>query len=327
MPANLTADYKKAEERLRQAVTQEERIAALEEMLRVIPKHKGTEKLQADLKSRLARLRREPPKKAGRGGASRKIPREGAGQVALVGPPNAGKSALVARLTRATPEVADYPMSTREATPGMMPFEDVSIQLVDLPPLWDEHVEPWVYDLARAADLFWLVLPIDAALEGFEQVERLLAAKAIAPRPIGTAPEAELRPGWVGRRTLMVLTGVDRPGAREDAAAFEELLAERWPTVLVSALTGEGLEELTRRTFEALEVIRVYCKEPGKEADLEQPFTVPRGASVEELARVIHRDFAEGLRFARVWGRSAHDGTQVSGGHELEEGDVVELHI
>jgi ribosome-interacting GTPase 1 len=326
MPANLTPEYKAAEARFRTAVTREEKLAALEEMLRVLPKHKGTDKLQADLRARISKLKRQPAKK-GAHTASHRIPREGAGQVALVGPPNSGKSSLVALLTHADPPVAEYPLTTREATPGMMPYQDVGFQLLDLPPLNDEHVEPWVYDLVRAADLVWLVLSIDRPLEGFEMVERLLGGRAIGLVPVTAAGPAEPRPGWSYLRAFMVVTGMDLPGARDDLAVLDELLGTSWPKLGVSAVTGAGCETLGRVTFDALGIIRVYTKEPGDEADRDRPFTLPRGATVGDLARTIHQDFAETFKFARVWGASALDGQRVAANHELAEGDIVELHV
>jgi uncharacterized protein len=328
MPANLTAPYKAAEAAYRAAVTREEKLAALEEMLRQIPKHKGTEKLQGDIRSRIAKLKKEPARKAGGRSASHRIPAEGAGQVVLVGPPNAGKSALVATLTAADPAVADYPMSTRDATPGMMPFGDIAFQLVDLPPLCDEHVEPWVYDIIRGGDLAWLVVSIEEPLEGLETVERLLAAKAIRLLPDPDAPDPETgerRPGWTYLPAILVVTGMDRPGARDDLAALDELLALPWTRAAVSTVTGEGMARLGERTFDALRVIRVYTKEPGYEADMDRPFTLPTGATIGDLARAIHGEIAEGLKFARVWGPSAFDGQRVHRDHVLEDGDVVEI--
>jgi uncharacterized protein len=335
MPANLTAIYKTAEAAYKAAVTREEKIAALEEMIRVIPKHKGTEKLQADLRSRLSRLKREPAKKSGGArGPSHRIPAEGAGQVVLVGPPNAGKSALVATLTKADPAVAEYPMTTREATPGMMPFGDIAFQLIDLPPLCDEHVENWVYDLVRGGDMAWLVLSIAEPLAGLETVERLLGAKAIQLAPSAPlADPAELRPdrhpdrrpGWTCLPAFLVITGMDLPGAHDDLAALDELLDGAWPRVAVSALTGQGMATLGERTFDTLQIIRVYTKEPGHEADLERPFTLPVGATVADLARAIHGEVAEKLKSARIWGPSAFDGQRVNGAHPLADGDIVEL--
>jgi ribosome-interacting GTPase 1 len=325
MPANLTPEYRQAEAKFRGAVTREERIAALEEMLRVLPKHKGTDKLHADLRARLARLRREPKRGATRGHGHR-IPREGAGQIVLAGCPNAGKSSLVAALTHATPEVAPYELTTREATPGMMPFEDIAFQLVDLPPLCHEHVEPWVYDLVRAADLVWLVVSIDRALAGLDLVIELLGARGIELHPAGTEAPIASRPGWSPKPALLVVTGMDRPGAAGDLEALREIVETPWPIVPVSTVSRDGLGELGKRTFAALAIMRIYTKEPGKDADRERPFTLPTGSTVGDLAAMIHKDVAERLRFARVWGPSAFDGQSVGEAHVLMEGDVVEVH-
>lgn len=326
MPANLNHAYYEAEERYREAVTREERIAALEEMLRVMPKHKGTDKLQADLKSRISKLKRQPAKKGATRGPSYRVQKEGAGQIALVGPPNSGKSTLITALTHADPEVAPYPMTTRVATPGMMPFEDVAVQLVDLPPLCEEYVEFWVWDNIRGADLAWLVLSAQRPLAGLDLVERLLGEKALGLVPWTADEPEDSRAGWTYKPTLMVVTGMDRPGARGDLAAFEELLDDPWPRVAVSGETAEGFDELRRATFEALGVIRVYAKQPGKDADLDRPFTLPRGATVADLARKIHKDLLDDFRFARLWGESAFDGQRVPESHVLAEGDVVEVH-
>lgn len=326
MPANLTPAYKGAEAKFRSAVTREERIACLEEMLRVIPKHKGTDKLQADLRSRLSKLKREPKKKGPTRKDSHRVPREGAGQVVLVGPPNAGKSSLVASLTHAHPEVASYPLTTREATPGMMPYEDIAFQLVDLPPLCEEHVEPWVYELVRAGDLVWLVVSIEHPLAGLDVVIDLLGRKAVVPYPAGSGGPAEVRPGWLNMPALLVVTGMDKEGADGDLAALEELLETPWPTVPVSPVAGTGLEELGKKTFDALEIIRIYTKEPKNDPELDKPFTLAKGSNVGDLARTIHKDIADGLKFARVWGPSVFDGQSVQAAHVLEEGDVVEIH-
>ena len=325
MPANLTPDYHRAEAALRASKTTEEKIAALEEMLRVVPKHKGTDGLQADLKARLAKLRRQPAKKAARAAHSHMVPREGAGQIALVGPPNTGKSALVTALTHATPAVAEYPFTTREAIPGMMVFEDIKFQLVDLPPVSSQHVDPWVFDLVRGADLLWLVLDADAPLLGFDEATTVLSARHIEIQPAG-APAAEVAPPAIRMTALVVFTGLDKPAAADSIGAFDELTGRRWPIHAVSCVTGEGLDALRRKTFDALGVIRVYTKEPGKPADRAAPFTLRSGATVADLALRIHKDVAATMKFARVWGPSAFDGQSVHHDHVLAEGDVVEIH-
>lgn len=313
MPANLSPDYHRAEDRFRQAQTVEDKIEALEEMLRVIPKHKGTDGLQGDIKARLAKLRKQPASKAGKASHSHLIPREGAGQIALVGPPNTGKSSLVAALTHAKPEIAAYPFTTRVATPGMMRYEDIAFQLVDLPPLNEDHVEPWVFDMVRRADLLWIVVTVENAVDGLELTRRILEAKGIDIETV--------------KRALVVTTGIDREGGEEDVAIVDELLEHRWPLTPVSVMTNRGIDELARRTFAALEIVRVYTKQPGKPADREAPFTLPRGATVSDLAARVHKDLATSMKHARIWGPSAFDGQAVHGDHVLVEGDVVEIHI
>jgi len=277
MPANLSPDFHRAAERFRAADSVEEKLAALEEMLREIPKHKGTEKLQADIKSRIAKLRRQPARKGAKASHTSLVEKEGAGQVALVGPPNSGKSALVATLTHAEPEVAEYPFTTRAATPGMMPFEDIAFQLVDLPPLSAEYVEPWVYDMVRRADLVWAVLDGRQPLPHWDETRTLLEARKIVLKPArpGTARSEA---GTTVRPAMLVLTASDLEGVDDDVPVFRDLVGPDWPVHAVSTRNGRGLEELRRATFDASGVLRVYTKHPGKPADRTQPFTLPIGA-------------------------------------------------
>ena len=325
MPANLPPTYHEAEERFRAAKSPDDKIAALEEMLRIIPKHKGTEKLQAGIKARIAKFKLQPQPKGARG-HSHHIPKEGAGQIALVGPPNGGKSALVGRVTHAKPEVAAYPFTTREAQPGMMPYEDIAFQLIDLPPLSEVHVEHWVFDLIRTADMVWIVVPHSDSLDGLELVKRMLADKHIELTPADVPPSSEEHEGWAKKPALLVVTGRDRPSASENLEILNELLEEPWPTISVSSLDGQGTDELAARTFEAMRVIRVYTKQPGKPPDRDQPFTLRTGATVGDLAQTIHKDLLQTLKFARVWGSSAFDGQTVQRDHILVDQDVVEIH-
>ncbi len=325
MPANLTPEYKRAEERFRTARSPEEKLEALEEMLRVMPKHKGTDGLQADIKARIAKLRKQPASKAGRSTFSHMVPREGAGQVALVGPPNTGKSSLVAALTHATPAVGDYPFTTREATPGMMRFEDIAFQLVDLPPLSDQHVDPWVFDLIRAADVLWVVLDGRYPLEGMDDTARLLGARGVQIEPACQPARGETGEG-PAKEALVVLTGTDRPDVAESVEVVNELFGGRWPLVPVSTTARTGFDLLARRTFEALRIMRVYTKQPGRPADRSAPFTLPIGATVADLASRIHKDLRANMKFARVWGAQVFDGQTVQRDHVLHEGDVIEIH-
>jgi uncharacterized protein len=188
-------------------------------------------------------------------------------------------------------------------------------------------VEPWVYDLVRAADLVWLVVEIEAALDGLDVLTALLATRGLELHRAGAEAPATVRPGWVSKPTLLVVTGMDRPTAERDLDALRELVEVPWPLAPVSTVTRAGLSELGRRTFEALGIVRIYTKEPGKAPDRVRPFTLPIGSTVGDLARTIHNDIAAKLRFARVWGRGAFAGQAVGEAHVLVEGDVVEIHV
>lgn len=313
MPANLTPDYLAAERDYKSAQSQAEKVAALERMLATLPKHKGTEKLYADLKKRLSQARKESQKK----GAAHATPfylveREGAGQIALVGPPNSGKSRLVAALTHAEPEVADYPFTTRFPTPGMMAFENVQIQLVDLPAAAPEYMEPWLPQVVRNATMSALVAdPNDPdVLEHVEFIEGLYERHRMA------APR------------LLVATKLDQAGAEANLAALADLYGGRYRISSVSAESGAGLDAFRRACFEALELVRVYTKVPGHKAELEAPYVLRRGATVIDAARLVHKDFAEHLKFARLFRREGgHDGMMVERTHLVQDEDILEFHI
>lgn len=321
MPANLTPEYLEAERRYREARTPEEQLAALEEMLATIPKHKGTEHMRADIRRRISKVRTEAARRrsASRGTTWHHVPKEGAGQVVLVGPPNAGKSSLLAALSRATPVVAPYPFSTRIPLPGMVPYEDVQIQLVDLPPIAEETAEPWLFALVRQADGALLVADLanDDVLAGLDRTLELLASGRVQ---LG-------RPGaGEGVPTLLVGAKSDAPDASVRLDIVTEAYGERFPILAVSAERAVNLDALRSEMFRMLGVIRVYTKAPGKRPDRSVPFVLPRGSTVLDAAAAIHKDFVERLRYARVWGARTYDGQMVPREYVLEDGDVIELH-
>jgi len=327
MPANLTPQYLEADKRFKAARTTEEKVAALEEMLALIPKHKGTEHLQGDLKRRLAKLRAEAEQaRRRRGGFSASVEREGAGQVVLVGPPNAGKSALVKCLSNAQPEVGDYPFTTRRPIAGMMPFINIQIQLVDLPAISDEYMESWVPSLVRPADLTLLV--VDAAkpslLEDVEQVIAILGRSKVGLVSPGSPPPPL---GWAYVGTLLVANKADAPSAEAALDILRSYYSSRFPIQAVSAQTGLGLEPLRRMIYDGLGIVRVYSKPPGKEPSMHSPVVLSRGSTIVEMAAAIHKDFAQQLKFARVWGGTKFSGQRVQRDYVVQEGDVIELHI
>lgn len=331
MAVNLPPQYHDAEARYKKGKTAEEKLAALREMWTILPKHKASEKVQADLKTRISELSDQieqeklGPKKAAPG--TYKIPRQGAGTVVFLGPPNAGKSALLAKLTKASPAVAPYPFTTREPIPGMMDYEDVRVQLVDLPPVTADHYEHFITDLTRAADAALLFLDL-ADDDGPAATQAVLDRMKLARREL--VPErlaGDDDPTLYSLPTLLVMTKCDDEAADIRLEIANESFAGRFPTLLVAAERGDGLDALRQAIYDRLKVMRIYTKQPGKPADMVSPFTCPIGSTVHEFAGHVHKDFEEGLKSARVWGTGVFDGQTVGREHVLHDRDVVELHL
>jgi len=331
MPANLTPQYKKAEAEYRHAQTPEDELRCLEAMLREIPKHKGTDKLQAELKAKISKAKAEVEhhKKAGKKGHhGPQIQRQGAGRATIIGGPNAGKSQLLARLTRATPEVALYPFTTREPQPGMMPWEDVSVQLIDTPPITMDVMDPSILGLIRGSDLVLLMADVgnDDGLEALPPVlERLNQTKT------RLCKETYLHEDDIGlsfTRAFLVLNKIDLPGFEERIALLKEFCPLDFREFRISAEHGTGLEELRNAIYESLDVVRVYTKLPTKkEADYDRPFTLKRGGTLLDVAELVHRDLAASFKYARVWSTSlVAPGTQLKGDFVVHDKDVVEIH-
>jgi len=328
MPANLTPEYKKAEELLRQATSTDEKITALELMLSTIPKHKGTDHMQADLKRRISKLKAGSEAK----GPSRKqdvfhVPKgAAAGQVVLLGTPNSGKSSLVANLTKAHVQVADFPFSTHAPVPGMMQFEEIHIQLVDMPPITREHVEPGQTNTYRQCDLILVVVDLSAA-DVTEQMETCLdfLRQRTLILPEGADPEEELYQRLI-RPCLCVATKNDLAGAG-DFDVLRDMYSEQMEIISTSVQEQESLGRMARRIFERLEIVRIFSKQPGKKVDAKDPFVLPIGATVEDLAVKVHRELAEKLRYARAWGEEKYDGQQIPRDYHLRDKDIIELHF
>ena len=328
MPANLPPEYLEAEKRYRAAKNATEKLACLEDMLTLLPKHKGTDKLRADLRKRVSKVKAASQAKKG---ASKResafhIDKEGAGQVVVVGPANVGKSALVGKLTNANPEVADFPLTTWKPTPGMMPVENIQIQLVDTPPLNRDYVEPELLDLIRRSDIILLVVDLQTdPVEQLEETVNLLEEQGIVP--------SHLRDRYEDQRLLkfipfLVLANKnDDESTDENLEIFRELTDNDWPMISVSTITGRNLELLKNTLVDKLQIIRVYSKAPGKEPDLTAPFVLKRGSTVEDFASKVHKDFVDKLKIAKVWGEKVFDGQMVQRDYILRDGDVVELHI
>ena len=314
MPANLPPQYFEAEKKFRLAKNPADKIVAVEEMLAIMPKHKGTDHLRAELRRRIAKLTQVSEKKAATQRASMLIDKEGAAQVVVIGLPNAGKSQLVSRVTNASPTVAEYPFTTHIATPGMMEFENIQIQLIDTPPLTEQSIEWWLPHMIRRADALLLVVDLSSA--PLAQVEAIFI-------------ELESRKVEIGDKVKALIVGnkLDLATASENYLALKNKYEGQLPIIAVSAKEGVGLEELKRKIYQLLDIIRVYTKAPGKKPEFDDPIILDRGSTLEDAAASVHKDFAAKLKYARIWGSGKHDGIMAKRDHILQDGDIIELHL
>ncbi len=327
MPANLPPEYYDAEKKYKEASTPSEKIITLEALIATIPKHKGTDKIRADFRRRLSKLRDSAAKqkKSGKGDLYT-VEREGASQVVLVGFANAGKSSVLASLTNAQPVIADYPMSTVMPLSGMMPFEDIQFQLVDLPPIGNESTDGWVSGIMRNADMFLIVIDLsdDPDVQAellFDQIElwRIQLLKKT-----GVPDRSNYRKV---KRAIIVANKLDRENARHGLELIDNRYGDEYHMAAVSTHSQDGIDDLRVKVFKNSGIIRVYSKEPGKEPDLNSPFTVLSGSTVLDLGQIIHKDFAINLKYACVWGSSKFPGQKVQKDHVLQDKDIVEFHV
>ena len=343
MPTNVSPEYKKAEQAFREARETADRLICLKEMLRTIPKHKGTEHLQRNIKTRIKMLTDEltgPRKGGARTGPMHTVRPEGAAQVALIGPPNSGKSMLHSKLTGAKTEVGPYPYTTKLPQPGMAVYEDIHFQLIDLPPVSDQYVESWIVNALQPADAVLLVIDISNpdCIDHVDQATAQLHARQIhlynaningvdVVREDHSSDESEIEnPFRIILPTILVANKIDIVDNERELDALDELLGHRFPSIAVSATTEFGLDKVSELLFRCLNIVRVYTKVPGKPADTDRPFTIRYGGTVRDIAVQVHKEFGETFRFARIWGEKVFDGQPVGPEHVLIDKDIIELH-
>ncbi len=329
MPANLPPQYFETEKKLKTARTPQEKLDILEELLSIVPKHKGTEKIQALLKTKISKLKSSSQKKpaVAKHGPTHHIEKTGAGQVVLIGPPNAGKSHLVKSLTNASPEIGDYPFTTHTPYPAMMKYENIQIQLIDTPPITPEYIEVWHTELIKGADAVLLIF--DLTNPGPNEALEILLTKLKEKRIefIGEGQKVPSDSWFFHKRALIVANKKDAAIGEEKLNILRKAIEPKLNVIAVSAADGNGIEDLKQEVFALINVLRVYSKVPGKKVDVANPFTLRRGSSVMDMAKAVHKDFVQNLKYARIWSKNKYQGQKVNRDYLLEDEDIIELHI
>jgi len=329
MPTNVPPQYLEVEKKLQTTSDPMERKEIYEELLSIVPKHKGTDKLQALLKTKISKLKAQLEKKTAvsRSGPTYSIEKAGAGQVVLIGPPNSGKSSLLKSLTNADPKVADYPFSTHTAAPAMMPYENIQIQLIDTPPVTEDYIEVWHTELIKNADavLFVLDLGRPDPFEDLLMVMAKLEEKRIEFVENGAEIHSSRQIPY--EKNLVIANKSDLDPAGEKIRALDREIEGMFPMIPVSAKTEDNLGELKSRIFSMLKILRVYSKTPGKDVNRKDPYVFRTGSTLVDMAKAVHKDFAQKLKFARIWGTNKYQGQKVNRDYILEDEDIIELHI
>lgn len=389
MPTNLTPEARKKWNEASLARRPHEKLQKLQEFLSLIPKHKGTSRLCAQVKRQIATLRREieesRKRKVGRGGSRFFIEKEGAAQLVILGPTKVGRSSLLASTTNAKVEVSDYPYTTQEPVPGMLQHEDLQFQLVEAPALVKGAADGearglQTLGLARNAD--GLILVVDLSQNPREQLSLVLGelqkARILTQKPQARV-EIEKKHVGVGLRivlfgrlldcsmqdveallkgyrirdamvkihgkatlddvedaifestiyrpALIVANKTDRAEATKNLNELIAFTGNKYTVLAVSCKSPFGLEKLGAELFRALDIMRIYTKEPAKKEPSPKPFILTKGSTAADLARLIHTDFYRSFSYAKVWGKRLRFSPQkVGASFVLEDKDIVELH-
>ncbi len=321
MPANLPPQYFDVEKKYREAKDPQEKLVYLQQLLSIVPKHKGTEKLRAELKTKIKKFKEsitKQKKSKGAGGAWYQVEKQGAGQAVLVGLPNSGKSSLLNTLTHAHVQVGDYPFTTQLPQVGMMEFENIKIQLVDTPPLYEDS-PPWLFGLYRNSDFLLIVLDGEGdVVKDFEIIQKALNDKNIFLK------EHEF--GDI-KNPIIVLNKCDNQNKISAKNLFQAQYDEDFTLVTISATHDANIDVLREKIFRALNIIRVYTKKIGKPILKDEPVVLKQGATIIDAAEHIHKDFKKNLKYARLWNESGYSGQRVEKNHVLTDEDVVEFHV
>ncbi len=332
MPANLPPQYYELEREFKAELDNVEKLRMAQELLRMMPKHKGTDKVQAEMKTKISKLKKlisggEKSHGAKTSVSFDSIQKEGEKQIILIGPPNSGKSSLLDCFTHAKPLIADYPYTTREPMPGMMTFKHVPFQLIDTPPISEELYESYMNGLIRTADL--VVLVADLSTDNMEKDIDFILNKMEEKR-INLIPSLPHEDEEYNKNSDK-LTVISAHKSYEDESGKRlKILKEkfnRFSLVATSILDEDSLENFKQAIFDSMKIIRVFTKRIGHAPVFDNPIVLPVGGNVQQAAIALHKDFAQKLKFAKLWGEGKHDGQKAMADFVLCDGDIIEFHM
>ncbi|MEM0465897.1 MAG: GTPase [Candidatus Pacearchaeota archaeon] len=300
MPINAGYEYANAEKKYLSAQSDEERLLALQEMLRTAPTHKGSEKFRGDIRLRIKKLKESINKQKKLGKTSKKGIKKGDLQAVLVGLTNSGKSSILKALTNANPKIASYGFTTSKPEIGTLIYGNCNIQIVDLPPIGSDLFD---HGIVNNADTILFVVEKIHEIEEVEKVVRNKTAKRV-----------------------IIFNKIDEYDEITKRKIVETLKTKKYNFVLFSSKTNEGIEELKEKIFKSFDIIRVYTRQPGKKED-NNPVILRPGSLLEDVAEKVLHGFSKKVKYAKIFGPSSKFlGQKVGLKHVVKDSDIVEFY-
>ena len=298
---NQSPFYQKAEAKFLAAQTDEDRLKFLEEMIRECPKHKSSEKMLANLKTRRIKLKEkiERERKVKKSSGKTGIKKEDM-QAVLIGKTKSGKSSLLSLLTNAKPEISSYNFATKKPVIGMIDYDGVGIQLIEVPAIESEYFDKGI---VNSADTI-LILITD-----LEQI-----------------PEIEKKIEKANGKRIILFNKIDLLSENEKRKIYATLQSKKYNFILISVKTKENIEQLKEKLFHSFEKIRIYTKQPEEKQKSKKPIILNPSSTVKDVAEKILKGFSSHILQTKIWGPSSKYPRQVVGlKHELKDLDVVEF--
>ncbi len=300
MPINANYEYINAEKEFQTAQTDEQKLLALEKMMKTMPSHKGAEALRKNIRTRYKKLKKilENKKKKKQGGKT--SIKKAEMQAAIVGLTNSGKSSFLSTLTNASPEIASYLYTTSSPDIGTLDYENVKIQLIDMPAIENELCD---LGIINTADTLLIII------EKTPQIEEIFPFLENATK-----------------KRIIIFNKSDLLSSEEKRKVSAFLQSKKYNFIIFSCKTKENLSELKEKIFQSFHKIRIYTKEPGKQADKE-PTIMNKDSTMKEMAEKIFH-FSIKIKEARVTGPSSKFPNQKVGlEHVLKDKDIVEFYV
>lgn len=300
MPINAGYEYAEAEKKYFEAQTDEERIIALEGMLRASPSHKSSEKFRGDIRSKIKKLKQQIQKSKKIGKPTKKGIKKAELQAVLIGLTNSGKSSILKSITNADPRIASYGFTTTEPEIGTLNYQGCNIQIIDLPPIASDNFD---HGIVNNADTILIVV------EKIHEIDEIL--NSIKNK---------------NAKKIIIFNKIDLYDENTKRKISETLKSKRYNFVLISNFTKEGLEELKEKIFKSFDVIRIYTRQPGKKED-NVPVIMPPESNLEQVAEKILHGYSKRVKYAKLWGPSSKfNGQKIGLKHVVKDKDLIEFY-